>query len=153
LGPRLAWPLGDAAALQSLDAWIVEAAIDLEHLRAQPVGPRLDLRLRRVEHARAEIQRSRWGVLPRRTILPVCAWSLSIDGLREWEIDIAEDQVEFTVKHAAGGAGELRIEGVDGGLSLSGGELLAEALLLGDTELEAVRLLGFQYLRTRTERT
>lgn len=152
MSATLAWQLGDAAAVKSLDGWIVEALIDLEHLRAQPVGPRLDLRVKRIERARALTRRSSWTPFPARAILPVCAWMLSIDGVREWEIDIAEDEVELSVKEVAGGTSELRIEGVVGRLSARGLNLHAEAQFLGDTDLEAVRLLGFEYFRTRSAR-
>lgn len=147
----LAWSLGDAAALKSLDAWIVEAVIDLEHLRAQPVGPRLDLRVRRIENARAQFRRPKWFPFPGRAILPVCAWELSIEGVREWELDIAEAEVELMVKEVAGEAAELRIEGVVGRLSVRGRDLIAQAQLQGDTDLEAVRCLGFEYFRTRSD--
>lgn len=146
----LAWSLGDAAAVKLLDGWIVEALIDLEHLRAEHVGPRLELKVRRVEHARAETRRTRWSLLPARSILPICEWKLSIDGVQESEIDIADDCAELVVKEVSGGTEELRIEGVDGRLSVRGADLRAQAQLLGDTELEAVCCLGFQYFRKRS---
>ncbi|HVS17652.1 MAG TPA: hypothetical protein VMT18_03545 [Planctomycetota bacterium] len=147
-GP-LVWSLGAAAAVKSLDGWIVEALIDLEHLRVQPVGPRLDLKVERIEHARAETRRTRRSLLPARSILPVCEWKLSIDGVSEWELDIADDCAELMVKEVVGGAAEFRIEGVYGRMSVRGLDLRAQAQLLGETELEAVCCLGFQYFRKR----
>lgn len=138
--------------MKALDGWTVEALIDLEHLRAEHVGPRLELKVRRVEHARAETRRTRWSLLPARPILPVCEWKLSIDGVQDWEIDIADDYVELMVKEVTGGTEGLRTEGVDGRLTVRGADLRAQAQLQGDTEFEVVCCLGFQYFRTRSDR-
>lgn len=147
----LVWSLIDPAAVTSLDEWIVEASIDLVHLRAQPVSPRLELRLTRVEHARARTHPSRFP-LPPRTIFPVCAWKLSVEGLRTWEIDIVDDEVELMVKKTSGDADEVLVDGVVGRLTLRGRDLCAQAQLLGDTDFEVVRFLGIESFRTRAGR-